>query len=54
MVQLCKAQPDLSGNPFLWLEKLGKKIGSPSTSLRINYRRISCHKKLKHQKKLML
>ena len=25
---LRKLQPDLSGNPFLWLEKLGKKIGN--------------------------
>ena len=25
MVQLCEAQPDLSGNPFLWLEKPRQK-----------------------------
>jgi len=24
-VQLCEAQPDLNGNPFLWLEKLRQK-----------------------------
>ena len=24
-VELCEAQPDLNGNPFLWLEKLRQK-----------------------------
>ena len=51
MFLLCEAQPGLSGNPFLWLEKRGRKDWERKTEIAAQTKVISIMYKVKCIKK---